>query len=65
MAAEADAEDVMRFLVHACVGCRAKMGEVNARGITPGDAAAVRFHPAAMPWPDFSRGDVYSKLWAL
>jgi len=65
MAAEADAEDVVRLLTDAGISAGSEMGEVNARGITSGDAAAVRLHPAAVPWPDLSRRQLRAEFRAL
>ena len=55
MAAEADAGDVMRLLIHAGISAGPQVGEVDARGIASRDATPVRLHPAAVPWPHFSR----------
>jgi hypothetical protein len=48
-AAETDTEDVVRPLPGARIGRRAQMGKVDTDRPAIGDAAAMRFDPAAMP----------------
>ena len=53
IAAEADAEHVVRFLRRAGIGGGAQMREIDPGRLTLGDAAAMRFDPAAVTRPDF------------
>src|SRR5580700_6031919 len=50
--AQADPEDVVRPLPRAGIGGRAQMGKVDTRRPATGDAAAMRFDPAAVPRPN-------------